>query len=131
MKDWIALVFPTLLVPLTMVGFGWLLSKKAPKSINWLFGYRTSRSMKNDETWRFAQKKIGRLWLIWGSTMLLLTLALLLILFGKDDRLFEKAGLVLTVVQLVVLILSIIPVERALKRNFDKDGRRIDGPDEA
>lgn len=128
MKHWMTLTAPVLLVPLTMVGFGWLLKKKAPKTINWLFGYRTARSMKNDETWRFAQEKVGRLWLTWGLILLLLSLALMLILLGKDDKLVERAGLVLTVAQLVVLSLSIIPVERALKKHFDKEGRRIDGP---
>ncbi len=99
MKHWMILTAPVLLVPLTMVGFGWLLKKKAPKTVNWLFGYRTARSMKNDETWKFAQEKVGRLWLNWGLILLFFSLALLLFLLGQDDRLIERAGLVLTVAQ--------------------------------
>lgn len=81
----------------TMIGFGMYFLKTAPKEINAVFGYRTAMSMKNKETWKFAHKYCGKIWCISG-----------LVCF----------------VQLIPLIGSIIPTERALKRNFDENGNR-------
>ena len=43
-----------LLIPATMAGFGRAFLKKAPGKINYAFGYRTSMSMKNKDTWDYA-----------------------------------------------------------------------------
>ena len=37
-----------------MVVFGKMFMRKAPKDINYVFDYRTKRSMKSRETWAFA-----------------------------------------------------------------------------
>ena len=37
-----------LLIPIIMILFGQAFLKKAPKEINYIFGYRTSRSMKTE-----------------------------------------------------------------------------------
>lgn len=129
--------FFALLIPATMLLFGWLWKKKPPKDVNALYGYRTSMSMKNQETWDFAHQKFGTLWRRTGACLALFTLAGfpiggLLLTHGNFSTLFEPqaAGaigwllLALVGVQLVVLVASIFPVERALKQNFDKDGQR-------
>ena len=46
-----------LLMPLFMIVFGRVFMTNAPKDINTSFGYRTKRSMKNQDTWAFAHKK--------------------------------------------------------------------------
>ena len=52
-----------LLIPATMAGFGRAFLKKAPGKINYAFGYRTSMSMKNKDTWDYAHKFCrGELW---------------------------------------------------------------------
>ena len=56
MKFWIFMLIMDLLLPFTMIGFGRYFMKKAPKEINSVFGYRTSMSMKNKDTWEFAHK---------------------------------------------------------------------------
>ena len=50
MGFWIAMFVCNLLVPLLMVIFGRIMYKHAPKSINGIYGYRTSMSMKNEDT---------------------------------------------------------------------------------
>ena len=62
MEFWIFMLIMDLLLPFTMIGFGRYFMKKAPKEINSVFGYRTSMSMKNKDTWEFAHKycEIGR-----------------------------------------------------------------------
>ena len=51
MEFWIFMLIMDLLLPFTMIGFGRYFMKKAPKEINSVFGYRTSMSMKNKDTW--------------------------------------------------------------------------------
>ena len=52
MGFWIFMLITDLLIPTTMMVFGKLFMKKAPDSINPVFGYRTAMSMKNKETWQ-------------------------------------------------------------------------------
>jgi len=56
----IFMLIVVLLIPLTMLFFGWLLFRRTPKEINYVYGYRTKRSMMNEETWRFANQYFGK-----------------------------------------------------------------------
>jgi uncharacterized membrane protein len=113
-----------LLIPLLMLGFGAYSSKRAPKEINYLFGYRTEMSMKNNDTWVFAHKYCGRVWLKVGRIMLPVSLIIMLLLIGRAESIIGIFGGVLCIAQLLVLMLSIIPTEKALRRTFDKNGNR-------
>ena len=124
MGFWLFVTVMDLLVPAIMLYFGRRFQKKPPEKINHVYGYRTARSMKNQETWRFAHETCGRLWVRLGAVLLLLALAAAAMTFGSG---VETAGIVsaaVVVVQVVVVIGSIVPVERALKRNFDDQGRK-------
>ena len=124
MGFWVFCTASCLLVPAVMLSFGWRFLKKPPKHINSFYGYRTSRSMKNQQTWDFAHQVCGRLWFRWGLVLLPLSLLAMLLVLGKD---VEELGVWLmgvTVIQIVVLLGSIVPVERALKKNFDQFGRK-------
>jgi hypothetical protein len=46
----------------------------------------------------------------------------------EDEDVIGIGGLLLCVAQLFVMILSILPVERALKRTFDENGNRRSQP---
>ena len=131
MALWLLFLFFGLLTPGVMVFFGWLWKKHPPRDANCVYGYRTARSMKSPEAWAFAHAYCGRLWRIWGGIVLGATAAAFLIgslaLCGwtfPDMALQEDVDavgyllLALTGVQLAVLIASIFPVERALKRHF-------------
>ena len=116
----------TLLIPLLMLVTGLIFSRWTPKSINYLFGYRTRRSMINQETWAFANRTMGRIWITWGLILLIPSILVLYILKNRADSKQESWIVVLTLVQLAALILSIFPVERALKAKFDHKGRPRD-----
>lgn len=124
MGFWIFMLAVDLLIPLTMLGFGGYFLKKAPKKINVVFGYRTRMSMKNQDTWDFAHKYCGRLWLIWGLILLPLAVVPMLFVLGKPMGLVAAAGGIICGLQLLVLLLSILPTEKALKQTFDEQGRR-------
>lgn len=124
MGFWIFMSLINLLIPLTMLGFGKYFSKSAPKEINGVFGYRTTMSMKNKDTWKFAHHYCGRLWVTLGWTMLVITAIAMLLVIEKNESVVGNVSMVLSGVQLVFLIGSIFPTEKALKRTFDKDGNR-------
>ena len=128
MRFWIYMLLMDLLLPFTMIGFGRYFMKKAPKEINGVFGYRTSMSMKNKETWEFAHKYCGRIWYISGLIILPATVIFMLLVMGKDVETVGIVGGIVMGVQLVPLIGSIIPTEIALRKTFDKSGKRLIAP---
>lgn len=124
MGFWIFMLIMDLLIPFTMIGFGYFFLKKAPKNINTLFGYRTTMSMKNKDTWEFAHKYCGKLWYVWGMILLFLTVIPMLWVLGKSEGMIGTIGGILCGIQMIPLIGCIFPTEHALKRHFDANGNR-------
>ena len=56
--------------------------------------------------------------------MLVFSVIIQLPFLDKNENIVGTAGGILCMVQCAVLILSIFPVERALKANFNRDGSR-------
>ena len=56
MGFWLYCTAMCLLIPGIMLYFGWRFLNKPPQNINSIYGYRTSRSMKNQQTWDFAHQ---------------------------------------------------------------------------
>lgn len=121
---WIFIMISVLLIPITMIGFGKLFMKRGPKTINYAFGYRTTMSMKNMDTWSFAHKYIGKIWFACGLILIPVSVIPMLFTIGKDADTIGNAGMVIAILQLIPLLGSIIPTEIALKRTFDKYGAR-------
>lgn len=111
----------SLLIPTVMIVFGGYFRKHEPTTINYIFGYRTKRSMKNEKTWAFAHHTLGKLWYRLGLLLLLTVVPLFFFIRSPDDAV-GTVGCIIMLVQTAALILSIIPVERALKKRFDDDG---------
>lgn len=124
MGFWIFMLIMDLLMPLTMIIFGSYFMKKAPKEINVVFGYRTSMSMKNKDTWEFAHKYCGKIWYVFGLIMLPITVIGMLLVIGKSTDYIGNVGGIICGVQLIPLVGTIFPVEIALRKNFDKNGKR-------
>lgn len=120
---WMFMLICDLLIPVFMIIIGKVFSKNPPKTVNGVYGYRTAMSMKNKDTWDFAQRYCGRLWCRIGMVLLLSILAMLPLL-GKDTDAVGMWGGIIALIQVVVLIDAIIPVERALKKNFNENGKR-------
>ena len=100
-----------LLIPAIMILTGRMMWKHCPKKINGLLGYRTTRSMKNNDTWRFAHMHSGRLWWRVGWVLLLLSAAVHLPFYHSDPGTIGKFALALEAVQ-------------CLKKTFRDDGTR-------
>jgi predicted transcriptional regulator len=121
---YIYMLLTSLLIPVIMLVFGWIFLRRAPKKINVWYGYRSARSMKNEDTWVFAHQHIGRTWMFVGAVPLVVSVIPMIAVYGKDDDTVSMVSLVLTVIQLIPLIVSQIPTERALKKTFDENGIR-------
>lgn len=113
-----------LLVPLIMIVAGYMMYKKPPKDINNVFGYRTSMSKKNKDTWEFAHNYCGRLWFKLGIVLFILMVIVQMFFVHSSDDVIGNMTLIVVTVQLVVLLGSIMLVEKALKRTFDENGVR-------
>ena len=123
MGFWIFMTATALLIPATMLFFGSRFLKDPPKR-NSAFGYKTAMSGKNDDTWDFAHRYIGRLWRRWGFVTLIASIAAMLLFLNKDMEAVGYAGLVLVFAEMVPLIGAIFPTERALRDTFDRFGHR-------
>ena len=121
---WWFMLFCDLLVPVLMILGGWMMWKHPPKKINMAIGYRTARSTKNIDTWRFAQDYCGHLWWKIGWTMLLPSLLVHLPFYGRSEGAVGTLGDILCSIQCIVMIGSIFPTERALKKTFTREGVR-------
>ena len=124
MGFWFFMLIMTILLPVIMRVFGKVLLKSAPKEINPVFGYRTTMSMKNKDTWDFANKYIGNLWYKCGIVLLIITIMLMLCSIGGSSDTVGRLGGIVVMLQMVPLIGTIIPTERALMKKFDKNGNR-------
>ena len=120
---WFMLIYDVI-IPITMAIAGRVMWKHCPKQINGFLGYRTSRSMKNMDTWKFAHEYCGRLWWRVGLIMLVPSVAALIPFYKSNQDTITIVGSIISAVQLAILIISVIPTELALKSAFNDDGTR-------
>ena len=113
-----------LLIPVLMIVCGKMMWKHSPKNINGIIGYRTTRSMKNMDTWRFAHDYCGKLWWKIGCVMIIPSALIHIPLYHSDKNTIGFAGLILVTIQCFIMVGSIYPTEKALKIYFNDDGTR-------
>lgn len=119
---WFYLIFGNI-IPAIMVIIGAIFKSNPPGEINLFMGYRTTRSMKSKEAWDFANKYSGKLMFICGLILLILSALVIFFFRGESE---DTQGIVLgtlTVIQMFAVIATIIPVEKALRKRFDEQGR--------
>ena len=106
---------------LTTNGLLFLLSlifwKFPPKKINNFYGYRTHRSMQNQEIWDFANATFNQSFLIYSGISFLG--GLLLANFSTKELTWQPMVLVV-----LSILVCIIKTERALSDNFNENGKR-------
>ena len=125
MSTWIILLITSLLVPVALIILGSIFSKEVPPDINGSSGYKTARSRLSQETWEFANQYFARIARVIGWVLLVLSVAAMMLLRGKDDGDMSAYGAVVVFGQVIVLVLAgVLPTEAALKKNFDENGKR-------
>ena len=111
-----------LLIPLILMIAGRMMWKHCPKKINDIYGYRTRRSKRNMETWKFAHNYCGILWWKWGWILLIISSVAHFPFIHSDEDTIGILGTVLCAIQIVILFGTIFMTERTLKKEFP-DGR--------
>ena len=94
---------------------GYIQHRFPPKKINHLYGYRTSTSMKSQESWDFAQQYSAKKMMQMGTYITTLGLLSWII----DLQLLWSAGIALTIVTIEPLLM-LFKVESELKKRFPK-----------
>jgi len=110
------LFFPPLLIGVIFIFAALLMYLFPPKSINSLYGYRTSSSMKSKERWDFAQKySTAELFKMGGILILLSTTGFV---YQPSEKVVPFLGIGLAVVTAILLI---VRVEKAIKKRFGEN----------
>lgn len=122
MGFWIFMFFVSMLLPLLMAVMGYVFVKHPPQTINGIYGYRTSMSRKNQKTWNFAHHYCGKLWWKAGWIMCFLTLPIAFLVMGRGDDIVGGVLGVWVSLQCFAMMATIVMVELALKKNFDRNG---------
>lgn len=118
----VIMAFAVFLIPGTMVFFGRLMMDHPPKTINAAYGYRTSMSMINQDTWDYAQAACAKRWRRWGRVLALITLIVLF--FALRRPTFADVLGFYTAFETAFLLASVAATEMDLRRTFDREGRR-------
>ena len=121
---WWFMLFCNALYSFTMIIGGWFMWKHCPKSINSVCGYRTRRSKLNLDTWKFANENCGKRWWKIGWMMLIPTIVVQIPFYGKSDDAIGILSLILGGIECCILLISILPTEKVLKKTFNNDGVR-------
>lgn len=111
------MVYVSFIIPVLILILGIWMYKYPPKKINWLIGYRTFKSMKNKEMWDFAHKYCGKLWMLIGVILVVLSFVLYLLEILEVITFAENILAVIILVQVGVILLSVLLVENKLKNN--------------
>ena len=120
---WFVLIC-ALTIPIVMLIGGGMMWKHCPKHMNGIVGYRTTRSMKNMDIWKFANEYCGQLWCKIGLFLTALSIIMLILFYRTENSTLNVISLILMAIQCLVLILSVFSTESALKKTFHEDGTR-------
>ena len=117
MERRVTMEYSLLLVPAIILVVGLLFNKYPPKKINFFVGYRTCKSMKDSETWKFANKYSAKILIRQGLILLIISIALLILMCFDMIKCSEDVLAILIILQAFSLILPIIIVENKIKNN--------------
>lgn len=122
MAFWFFLTGCSCLFPLFMVIFGYVEKHHPPKTINYVYGYRTTRSMRSQQSWDFAQREFGRLWLALSPAAFLIGIVPMLFCLGQSETVVSIVSTVVICIQAIPLLVPIFLIEKKLKQQFDEQG---------
>ena len=114
----------TTIMSLSFVIIGTLLLKHPPKDINSTIGYRTKKSSKNQETWDFAQRLAGKVFLITGIVNFAVCSLIILLFVNKQN--VEHMFLVLAYCQIAECFVVILITELKLKKKIKNMNKNIE-----
>ena len=124
MGIWIMNSMIALLMPVILMIVGAVFHKSPPKKSNGVYGYRTTRSRKNQDTWDFSQKYAGELFWKIGWISVFVSVVECIVLWFLPEL---GQGILISIVlvmEMAALFVVIGMVEKKLKETFDDNGIR-------
>lgn len=106
-------------LPLGIILYGYLYKNVASKKISYFFGYKTEKSQLSQETWEYANKRVGSLWMKLGAIYTLVVIFMLIIF--PTQR--EKPSIIVMAMAIIVSIIPFPIVQKELDEKFDNDGK--------
>ena len=91
--------------------------KFPPKKINSIYGYRTHRTMQNNDIWSFANSLFGITLLKYAGVGFIAALLLTFVNEALMNSWFSMAFMIFT------LLIAVISTEKELNKNFDDEGK--------
>lgn len=113
MDEYIMFILPFVILVVFSAG-GLVLYIYPPKKINGIYGYRTTRSMKNQENWDYAQKLGGKYMMIFAAVIAITQITLgytITSLIYKIDYIMPFQ----LITMIVLVIIMFVICERKLK----------------
>jgi uncharacterized membrane protein len=105
--------FMPFLLGIVFTSLALIMLKFPPKKINQLYGYRTPRAMKNQESWDFAQKYSSLKMIKGGLFLFFFSFIKVGIPFSESVELILGFGSML-----LVIIYLLFTTEKAIKKKF-------------
>ena len=109
------MLYTLFIIPILIILIGYLMLQYPPKKINWFIGYRTRKSMSNEADWKLANQYCGKIWIITGLIMFIVTLILFVIFYLNVIRYTENMLAIFVLIQVGIITLPIFIVENKLK----------------
>lgn len=126
MRFWWVLFVCNMTYSVAVIIIGLIMWKHCPHNYNSIFGYRSSLSTLNIETWKFANTDCGkRRWKI-GWVMFVAMALVQLPFYGSSEKRIALLAMAIAFIECSVIVHSAFLTERALKKNFTADGEKID-----
>ena len=109
------MIYTIFIIPVMIIVIGYLMNKYPPKKPNYLIGYRTRKSMQNNEVWKIANQYCGVLWIKLGILMLIITSIIFVLVSLNIINFTENLLIIVTVSEVIILVQTIFIVENKIK----------------
>jgi uncharacterized membrane protein len=106
----------SLLTGIVFIAGGLVMYKFPPKKINYLYGYRTNSSMKNEQVWDFSQKFSAVKMVQVGILLLATSFLNMFFDISQEQSVFVGIGLMVLGCFYMCTV-----TEKAIKKNFPND----------
>lgn len=97
---------------------GTLVARFPPKKLNYFYGYRTPRSMRNQDTWTEANQFAPALMIRLAKPCIILGIGCALLIA------YPAIAFVMAAATLTIVVLLLVLTEKRLKTLFDREGNR-------
>ena len=109
------MIYTIFIIPVMIIVIGYLMNKYPPKKPNWFIGYRTRKSIQNNDIWKTANQYCGALWIKLGILMIIITSIIFVLVYLNLINFTENLLIIVTITEVIILVQTIFIVENKIK----------------